>query len=324
MPEYPDITVYVEALERHVGGQPLEKITLSSISLLRSVDPPLAAFEGKIVTGLRRIGKRIVFAFEDEQPEPLFLVFHLMIAGRFRWHTRGKKAPKRRGHAALDFPDGTLILTEAGTKKRTTLHAVRGEAALAEHDPGGLEVLACDLATFAAALRRENHTLKRSLTDPHLLSGIGNAYSDEILHRAQLSPIKWTERLSDAEMKRLFEATQSTLTEWAERLRAELGDGFPDKVTAFHPEMAVHGRYREPCPVCGSPVQRIIHAENETNYCATCQTEGKLLADRALSRLMKKDWPRTLEELEARRPTPAPASSQAKAKPSPRGRSTRR
>jgi formamidopyrimidine-DNA glycosylase len=298
MPELPDLTVYLEALEPRVMGQPLEKVRLASISLLRSVEPPLAAFHGKRVAALRRLGKRIVFGFEDE----LFLVLHLMIAGRLRWKEPGAKPPGRIGHAAFDFPTGTLLLTEAGTKKRATLSAVRGEAALAAHDPGGLEPLACTPAEFAAALRRESHTVKRSLTDPRLLAGIGNAYSDEILHRARLSPVTLTGRLADDAILRLFEATRATLLEWTERLRVQTGSGFPEKVTAFRPEMAVHGRYREPCPVCSAPVQRILHADNETNYCARCQTGGKLLADRALSRLLKQDWPRTLEELEERRP----------------------
>jgi formamidopyrimidine-DNA glycosylase len=238
-----------------------------------------------------------VFGFEEE----LFLVLHLMIAGRLRWKARGTKPPGRIGHAAFDFPTGTLLLTEAGTKKRATLHAVRGEAALAAHDPGGVEPLACTLAEFAAALRRESHTVKRTLTDPHLLAGIGNAYSDEILHRARLSPVTLTGRLDDEAVARLFEATRATLLDWTERLRRETGSGFPEQVTAFRPEMAVHGRYRQPCPDCGAPVQRILHADHSTNYCARCQTGGRLLADRALSRLLKQDWPRTLEELEERR-----------------------
>jgi formamidopyrimidine-DNA glycosylase len=297
VPELPDLTVYLEALEARVLGQPLERVRLASISLLRSVDPPLAAFTGKRVTGLRRLGKRLVFAFEDE----LFLVLHLMIAGRLRWKAAGARPAGRIGHAAFDFPNGTLVLTEAGTKKRATLFALRGEAALAAHDPGGIEVLGASAAAFAAALRRENHTLKRALTDPRLVAGIGNAYSDEILHRARLSPVALTQRLDDEEMARLHAATVATLRLWTERLRAETGDGFPEKVTAFRPQMAVHGRYRLPCPDCFAPVQRIVHAENETNYCARCQTGGKLLADRALSRLLKQDWPRTLEELEERR-----------------------
>jgi formamidopyrimidine-DNA glycosylase len=298
MPELPDLTVYLEALEPRILGQPLERVRLASVSLLRSVEPPLASFHGRRVVGLRRIGKRLVFGFEDE----LFLVLHLMIAGRLRWQARGAKLPGRIGHAALDFPSGALLVTEAGTKKRATLFAVRGEAALAAHDPGGLEPLAATPAEFAAALRRESHTLKRALTDPHLFAGIGNAYSDEILHRARLSPVALTQRLDEAALARLCEATRATLVEWTERLRRETGAGFPEKVTAFRPGMAVHGRYRAPCPACGAPVQRIVHAENETNYCARCQTGGRLLADRVLSRLLKRDWPRTLEELEERRP----------------------
>ena len=296
MPELPDLTVYLEALQKRVLGEPLAGVRVASISLLRSVDPPLAAFVGQRVSGLRRLGKRLVFAFEGE----LFLVLHLMIAGRLRWKERGAKLPGRIGHAAFDVPAGTLILTEAGTKKRASLHAVRGEAALAAHDPGGLEVQGASLAEFAAALRRENHTLKRALTDPHLLAGIGNAYSDEILHRARLSPVALTQRLDDADLARLHAATLDTLRLWTERLRAEAGAAFPEKVTAFRPQMAVHGRYRLPCPDCGAPVQRIVHAENETNYCARCQTGGLLLADRALSRLLKSDWPRRLEDLEER------------------------
>ena len=297
MPELPDITTYLDALSSRVVGEPLEKIRLVSISLLRSVDPPLAEFEGLTVRGLRRLGKRIVFEFDEER----FLVIHLMIAGRFRWRPPGAKPPGKRGHAAFDFPNGTLLLTEAASKKRTTMHAVRGADALAEHDPGGTEPLECSLEAFTEALTLRNHTLKRALTDPRLLSGIGNAYSDEILHRARMSPVKLTQRLTPDELETLYRATRQTLNWWIEHLRAETGDGFPEKVTAFRPEMAVHGRYDEPCPVCQSPVQRIVHASNETNYCATCQTGGKLLADRALSRLLKKDWPRTLEELEERR-----------------------
>jgi formamidopyrimidine-DNA glycosylase len=298
VPELPDITIYLEALEERIRDRPLERIELKSISLLRSVAPPLPGFEGRVVRELRRLGKRIVFGFDEE----LFLVFHLMVAGRFRWKKRGAKPPGKVGHAAFHFPEGSLILTEAGTKKRATLHAVQGEDALALHDRGGLEVLDCTRDAFAEAVARENHTLKRTLTDPRLFSGIGNAYSDEILHRARLSPVKLSQKLADEEIDRLHQATLETMAHWIELLRRELGGAFPDKVTAFRPEMAVHGRYREPCPACGSPVQRIVHADNETNYCATCQTGGKLLADRALSRLLKKDWPRTLEELEQRRP----------------------
>jgi formamidopyrimidine-DNA glycosylase len=300
MPELPDIVVYLECLQRRVIGQRLEKVRLQSPFLLRSAEPPLAMAEGKDVRSLRRLGKRIIFELDDE----LFLVLHLMIAGRLHWKARGAKPPGRIGLAAFDFTDGTLILTEAGTKKRASLHLVRGHAQLAEHEPGGLEVLEADLARFRAALLRENHTLKRSLTDPRLFSGIGNAYSDEILHRARLSPLTWTSRLSEEEIARLFEAVRATLTEWVARLRAEVGDGFPEKVTAFRPEMAVHGRFGQPCPVCGTTVQRIVHAENETNYCPRCQTEGKVLADRSLSRLLKDDWPRTIEEWEAARKPP--------------------
>ncbi len=300
MPELPDVTVYIESLKRHCGGQTLDKIRILGPSLLRSVDPPIREAEGKTVVGFRRLGKRIVFELQAE----LFLIFHLMIAGRFRWRKRGTKPSRKLGLAALDFPTGTLILTEASTKKRAHLHLVRGEAALAEHDPGGLEVLGASLADFRKALVAENRTLKRALTDPHILSGIGNAYSDEILHRARLSPVRLTGQLDDAQHEALHRATQETLTLWIQRLSEQVGGGFPEKVTAFRPEMAVHGRYGEPCPDCGSPVQHILYAENETNYCAVCQTGGKLLADRALSRLLKKDWPRSLEELEARKRVP--------------------
>jgi len=299
VPELPDITVYLEALAARTLGEPLEKIELRGVALLRSVEPALPSFEGRVVRELRRIGKRIVWGFDDER----FLVFHLMIAGRFRWKKRGAKPPGRVGHGAFQFPSGTLVLTEQGTKKRTTLHAVQGEEALALHDRGGIDVLTCDRDAFEEALVRENHTLKRTLTDPRFFSGIGNAYSDEILHRAGLSPVKLSQKMKDDEIERLFVATRATLEWWIAHLRKENGEGFPEKVTAFRPEMAVHGRFREPCPVCDSPVQRIVHAENETNYCATCQTGGKLLADRALSRLLKKDWPRTLEEMERRRPS---------------------
>jgi formamidopyrimidine-DNA glycosylase len=297
VPELPDVTVYVECLAARCVGQTLERVRVVGPSLLRSVDPPLSAAEGKRVLGVRRLGKRIVIELEGE----LFLIFHLMIAGRFRWRARGAKATRKNGLASLDFPAGTLILTEASTQKRATLHLVRGESALAEHDPGGLEVLDATLEEFRVRLLAENRTLKRALTDPHILSGIGNAYSDEILHRARLSPVTLTSRLSDEEFARLFAATRETLELWTARLREQVGEGFPEQVTAFRPEMAVHGRYREPCPDCGAPVQRIVYASNETNYCARCQTGGKLLADRALSQLLKKDWPRSLEELEALR-----------------------
>jgi formamidopyrimidine-DNA glycosylase len=296
MPELPDITVYIEALERRLLGAPLEGVRLASPFLLRTVEPPLKALEGRRVTGLRRLGKRIAIALEDE----LWLVLHLMIAGRLHWQAPGAKLPGKRGLAAFDFAPGTLTLTEAGSKRRASLHVVRGEAALAAHDPGGLEVLAAAADDFRAALCAENHTLKRALTDPRTFSGIGNAYSDEILHRARLSPVALTGRLSGDEIERLYQATRETLELWTERLRAAAGEGFPEKVTAFREGMAVHGRFGEPCPACGAPVQRIRYAANETNYCAGCQTGGKLLADRALSRLLKKDWPRTLEELEGR------------------------
>ena len=297
MPEFPDVTVYIDALGERVLNQPLQKIRIGSPFVLRSFEPPISAAEGKKVLALRRLGKRIVFELDDE----LFLIVHLMIAGRFHWKPKGAKVARKYGQAAFDFPDGTLLLTEAGTKKRASIHLVRGEGALQEHDPGGLEVLDASLAQFREALTRENHTLKRSLTDPHLFSGIGNAYSDEILHRAKLSPIRLTRQMTDAEIERLYHAIRESLIEWVERLRKERGTGFPEKVTAFRPDMAVHGKYRKPCPLCGSPVQRIVHAENETNYCAKCQTGGKLLADRSLSRLLKDDWPRTLEELEEQR-----------------------
>jgi len=297
MPELPDVTLYLECMASRCLGQPLEAIRIVGPSLLRSVDPPIASAAGRRVQGLRRLGKRIVLELEDD----LFLVFHLMIAGRFRWRDRGARPSRKIGLAALDFPTGTLLLTEASPKKRATLYLVRGEAALAEHDPGGLEVQGASLADFSTALLAENRTLKRALTDPRILSGIGNAYSDEILHRARLSPVKLTSKLSEDEMANLHRATCETLELWLRRLREQVGDGFPEKVTAFRPEMAVHGRHKQPCPDCGAPVQRIVYASNETNYCAPCQTDGRLLADRALSRLLKKDWPRSLEELEARK-----------------------
>jgi formamidopyrimidine-DNA glycosylase len=295
MPELPDVTVYVEHLARRLNGATLERVRVFSLNLLRTVDPPLEAAEGRRVTGVERVGKRIAMALDDD----LFLVVHLMIAGRFRWHEKGDpKTPARRGLAAFTFSTGTLILTEAGTKQRASLHLVRGRAALAALDPGGIEVFGATLATFRTTLAREDHTLKRALTDPRLLSGIGNAYSDEILHAARLSPLQRTPRLTPEEWRRLFAATRRTLAEWTERLRAEAGEKFPAKVTAFRRDMAVHGKFRQPCPVCGAPVQRIVYAEHETNYCARCQIGGRLLADRALSRLLKSDWPRTLEEME--------------------------
>jgi formamidopyrimidine-DNA glycosylase len=295
MPELPDITVYIEALDARIMGQPLNAVRVTSPFLVRTYDPPLREAHGRTVTGLRRMGKRIVVGLDGD----LFLVLHLMIAGRLHWKPAGARAPARIGLAAFDFPTGTLLFTEASTKKRAALHCVRGEDGLAALARPGLEVLEADLDAFGATLLRENHTLKRALTDPDLFSGIGNAYSDEILHRARLSPLRLTRQLSREEIARLHAATCTTLTEWTERLRAETGDGFPEKVTAFRPEMAVHGRYRQPCPVCGAPVQRIVHGENETNYCPECQTGGRLLADRALSRLLKQDWPRSLDELEA-------------------------
>ena len=294
VPEYPDIIVYVERLWPRVQGQVLERVRLASPFLLRTVEPPIAEAEGKKVLDVRRLGKRIVLGLESD----LFLVLHLMIAGRLHWKERGAKLARRVGLAAFDFPSGSLTLTEAGTKKRASLHLLRGEQALASLNPGGLEVLEMDEATFRAVLVRENHTLKRALTDPRLFSGIGNAYSDEILHRARLSPLALTQKLSQEEIARLFESVRGTLLEWADWLRQETGNEFPEGVTAFREGMAVHGRFGQPCPVCGSAVQRIIYAENETNYCPRCQTDGKLLADRSLSRLLKTDWPRTIEELE--------------------------
>jgi formamidopyrimidine-DNA glycosylase len=294
MPELPDVTVYIEALSERVLNQPIQRIRIGSPFIVRSFDPRISAAEGKTVLALRRVGKRIVFDLEDD----LFLIVHLMIAGRFHWKPKGAKIARKYGQAAFDFANGTLLLTEAGTKKRASIYLVRGEAALREHDPGGLEVLDANISSFREALTRENHTLKRTLTDPHIFSGIGNAYSDEILHRASLSPIRMTQRMTDSEIEKLYRAVRESLAEWVERLRKERGSGFPEKVTAFRPDMAVHGKYGKPCPVCGSPVQRIVHAENETNYCARCQTGGKLLADRSLSRLLKEDWPRNLEELE--------------------------
>ena len=297
MPELPDITVYLEALEERVRGRTLERIRLRSPFLVRSVDPPIAAAERRVVERLARLGKRIVFGLEGD----LFLVLHLMIAGRLKWGAKVMKIPGRLGLAAFDFDSGTLLLTEAGTKKRASLHLVRGEKGLEPLQRGGLEVLDADPAAFAAALRRENHTLKRALTDPRLFSGIGNAYSDEILHRARMSPMALTSRLDDEEVERLRIATVSTLSDWIDRLRAGTGASFPEKVTAFRPEMAVHGRFGQPCPDCGTAVQRIVYAENECNYCPRCQTGGKLLADRALSRLLKDDWPKTIDELEKER-----------------------
>ena len=297
MPELPDILLYLHALRPRVVGRRVSAVRLVSAFLLRSIDPPLASVEGRIVTDLHRLGKRVVFELERQ----LFLVFHLMIAGRFRWRPAGASVPGKVGLMALDFDAGTLIMTEAGTKRQASLYVVQGCEALERHNPGGLEVLNIDLATFVEALRRDNHTLKRALTDPHLFSGIGNAYSDEILHAARLSPFKQTAALTSEEAARLFDATRSVLSCWIDRLQSETGSDFPEKVTAFREGMAVHGRYGKPCPVCGSAVQRIAYASNEANYCVACQTGGRLLADRSLSRLLRDDWPRTLEELERRR-----------------------
>jgi formamidopyrimidine-DNA glycosylase len=294
VPELPDVVVYIEALDRRVAGHRLERVRLASPFLLRSVDPPIAAAEGRTVTGLRRLGKRIVFALEGD----LFLALHLMIAGRLRWAARGAKPPGRVGLAAFDFDTGTLVLTEAGSKRRAALHLVRGAGGLRPLERGGLEILESNAAAFRAALLRERHTLKRALTDPRLFSGIGNAYSDEILHRARLSPLQRSDHLDDDAIARLRDACVAVLTGWTDRLRRECGDGFPGKVTAFREGMAVHGRFGEPCPDCGTAVQRIVYAENECNYCPRCQTGGRLLADRALSRLLHDDWPRSIDELE--------------------------
>jgi formamidopyrimidine-DNA glycosylase len=309
MPELPDIAAYIRALETRVNGVRLERTRLRSPFFLRTVEPPVVAAAGARVAGLERAGKRIVFALEND----MFLVLHLMIAGRLWWHERDKAIPGGgRGLAAFDFETGTLIVTETGTKKRASLHLAKGREALAAHDPGGLDPLAADTQAFARALQAENHTIKRALTDPRILSGIGNSYSDEILHRARLSPVLQTRRMSETEMIRLHGATQSVLREWTERLVAEAEREWPAKVTAFRDGMAAHGRYGKPCPVCGSPIQRIRYADNETNYCARCQTGGRLLADRSLSRLLHKDWPKTLDELELPRPAIKPAPRPAR------------
>ncbi len=297
MPELPDVALYIDALGRDIGGRTIAGTELRSPFFVRSFDPGLEAADGREVRGFRRIGKRIVWELEGE----LFLVFHLMIAGRYHWRKPGSKPRGRIDLAAFHFDQGVLMVTEAGSKKRASLHVVQGEAGLAGHDPGGIEVLDAGVEEFRGALLSENHTLKRSLTDPRLFSGIGNAYSDEILHAARLSPVRWTSRLSEEEIARLHEAARSTLALWIERLRREGADSFPEKVTAFRPGMAAHGRFGEPCPVCGTPIQRIEYAANETNYCPRCQTGGKILADRQLSKLLKKDWPRTIDELENRR-----------------------
>jgi formamidopyrimidine-DNA glycosylase len=297
MPELPDVEVYVLHLRNRILGKTLDRVRVASPFLVRSFEPPLAGAAGKRVENVRRVGKRIVFDLESDW----HIVLHLMIAGRLRWREPGAKIPGRIGLAAFDFADGTLVLTEASTQRRASLHVVRGEAAVAELDPGGIEPLTADLEAFGAALQREQHTLKRALTDPHIFSGIGNAYSDEILWRARLSPVRMTQAATPEEVAALHEATRATLRDWVERLTRETGDDFPEEVTAFRKEMAVHGRYKEPCPACGAPVQRIAYAQNEANYCARCQTGGRLLADRALSRLMRGDWPKTLEELERRK-----------------------
>lgn len=294
MPELPEIELYLSALAPRVLGQPLEGVRIASPSLLRSFDPPVSAVEGRTVQGLRRLGKRVVWEMEDE----LFVVIHLMISGRFQWKERGAAIPRKRSHAAFDFPEGTLLLTEASTHKRASLYVVRGEESLREHDRGGVEPLEVTLKGFADALNRENRTLKRALSDPRIFSGIGNAHSDEILLLARLSPVRRTHQLTPDEIERLYQATRSSLAVWVDRLKVEAGSDFPKKITAFHPQMAAHGKYGSPCPVCGSPIQRIVYASRETNYCATCQTGGRVLADRGLSRLLKEDWPRTLEELE--------------------------
>jgi formamidopyrimidine-DNA glycosylase len=297
VPELPDITIYVERLKAFTEGKVLDRVRLASPFVLRSVDPPISALFGKRVTGTGRIGKRLVLHFEDD----LHLVIHLMIAGRLRWKKAGQAVPKKVGLAAFDFAHGSLIFTEASPKKRASIVVVRGREALAEIDRGGIDLLKAKTKDVAVALRDENHTIKRALTDPTVIDGVGNAYSDEILHRAKMSPFRQTRQLTDEEIARLHAASKEVLVEWIDRLRKEVGEGFPDEVTAFRPEMAVHGKYNQPCPVCGTPVQRIRYADNEANYCPTCQTGGKLLADRSLSRLLKENWPKTLEELEERK-----------------------
>jgi formamidopyrimidine-DNA glycosylase len=299
VPELPDITIYVERLDAYTRGKVVERVRLGSPFVLRSVDPPISAVHGKVIERVGRIGKRLVLSFPDE----LHVVIHLMIAGRLRWKKPGAAVAKKVGLAAFDFADGALMFTEASPKKRASITVVRGQAALDDIHRGGIDLLTASLAEVTAALRAENHTIKRALTDPTVIDGVGNAYSDEILHRARLSPFRQTRQLTDDELARLHAASREVLTEWIERLRAEVGDGFPDVVTAFHAEMAVHGKYGQPCPVCGHKVQRIRYADNEANYCAVCQTAGKLLADRGLSRLLKENWPKTLEELEERKRT---------------------
>ena len=297
VPELPDVELYLHALGPRVLGQRIEAVRIGNPFIVRTFDPPITESVGQTVNTLRRLGKRIVLGLDED----LFVIVHLMIAGRFRWREPGAAIPGKVGLLAIDFSSGTLLLTEQGSKRQASVHVVRGESAVGEHDPGGLEVLATDLAGFAQRLTAGNHTLKRALTDPRIFSGIGNAYSDEILHAAQLSPMKQTASLTDDEVERLFHFVRRTLTVWAERLKEETGAEFPEKVTAFRPEMAVHGKFGKPCPVCGEPVQRIVYAHNEANYCARCQTGGRLLSDRALSRLLGQDWPRTLEEMETRK-----------------------
>ena len=293
MPELPDVTIYIEALQKRIVGQSLKRIRIRSPFLVRTFDPPIDSLDGKAVREIRRLGKRIALSFDDE----IWLVIHLMIAGRLHWKPPDASLPGKYALAAFDFPNGTLLLTEAGSKHRASLHVVCGEG-LHAHQPGGLDVFSCSLEEFAACLRRENHTLKRTLTDPHVFDGIGNAYSDEILHRARISPFVQTQKSGDEEVARLFAASQEVLGEWIERLRAEAGEDFPEKVTAFRPDMAVHGKFGKPCPVCGAKVQRIRYADNETNYCPGCQTEGRILADRSLSRLLRDDWPKHIDDLE--------------------------
>jgi formamidopyrimidine-DNA glycosylase len=294
MPELPEIVTYIDALDRRITGAKLETVRMKSFSLLRTYEPPVEALFGKGVTGLRRLGKRIVFEFEDD----LFAVLHLMVAGRLHWHEERKKLPAKTGLAAFDFTSGTMVLTEAGTKRRASLHIVRGAESVAALDPGGIEVAEATLAQFASALTAERHTLKRALTDARRISGIGGAFADEILHRARLSPLQMNSNLDDSEIERLFTVSREVMEEWVAIRRDDVGEGFPEKVTAFHPKMAVHGKYGEPCPVCGTKIQRIVYASRETNYCPGCQTDGRLLADRSLSRLLKDDWPKTIEELE--------------------------
>jgi formamidopyrimidine-DNA glycosylase len=297
MPELPDVELYLHALQPRIVNRYLDRVRLGNPFIVRTIEPPVSALEGRKIEDLHRLGKRLVVHFTDD----LFMVIHLMIAGRLRWRERGATIPAKIGLAAFDFEEGTLLLTEAGARRQASIHIVHGADGLDAHDPGGIEVLEADFPTFARHLARENHTLKRALTDPRIFSGIGNAYSDEILHSARLSPMKLTSTLTDAEIETLYHSVIDTLRSWIDRLREETGDRFPEKVTAFRPEMAVHGKYGKPCPVCGSPIQRIVYARNESNYCSQCQTGGRLLSDRALSRLLREDWPKTLEDLDQRK-----------------------